>query len=182
MEVNIGESINQFFASIDWSQPSWDLFIVLFFLVAALIYGISLGRDRIIVIMVSIYMAVAVINFAPYVQEVNTTINVNDNFALQVTTFLGIFVALFFFLSQSALLRTLGSRAAQGAWWQIMIFSILQAGLMISVVLSFLPAESIDTFNPLTKQLFVDDVARGAWITAPIIAMAFMPGLKYEDD
>ncbi len=174
--------IGDFMNSINWAQPSWDLFIVLIFVIAALIYGVSLGRDRIIVILVSIYMALAVISFAPVINEFTTTININDSFAIQITAFLGIFIALFFFLSQSALMRTIGSNAAQGPWWQIMIFSILQAGLLVSVTLSFLPEESINTFNPMTVQVFASDTARSAWIIVPILAMAFLPGLRYEDE
>ncbi len=157
------------------------MFIVLFFVAAALIYGMSLGRDRIIVILVSIYMALAVLSFAPFITGFTATINVNESFALQITTFLAVFIVLFFFLSQSALLRTLGHNATQGAWWQVIVFSILQAGLLISVTLSFLPQESIDSFTEFTRQFFVSDAARSVWIIAPVLAMAFMPGMRYDD-
>ena len=45
-----------FVTNINWAAPSWDLFIILFFIVAAFLYGLSLGRNRVIVILVSIYM------------------------------------------------------------------------------------------------------------------------------
>ncbi len=181
MEEFFGQIFNQLAQIINWENPSWDLFIILFFVAAALIYGVSLGRDRIIVILVSIYMALAVINFAPFVTGFTATINIDESFAFKITTFLGVFIVLFFFLSQSALLRTLGHNAAQGAWWQVIIFSILQAGLLICVTLSFLPQESINSFADLTRNLFVNDLAKSVWIIAPVLAMAFMPGLRYDD-
>lgn len=182
MGENFNEAMNQLGQTINWANPSWDLFIILFFILAALIYGISLGRDRIIIIMVSIYMALAVVSFAPFITEFTATINIDENFAFRITTFFGVFIVLFFFLSQNALLRTLGQNAAQGAWYQVIIFSILQAGLLISVTLSFLPEESIGTFADITKDLFVNDTAKSIWIVAPILAMAFMPGLRWNDD
>ncbi len=64
-EVVVQQEQAQPLAQLDWNNPSWDLFLVLFFLVGALLYGLSLGKDRIIAIMVSIYMAVAIIQVLP---------------------------------------------------------------------------------------------------------------------
>ena len=180
MEVNFAEMWNNLVQSFNWAQPSWDMFIILFFVIAALIYGVSLGRDRIIIIILSIYVSLAIVHYAPFLTEFTAVINVNESFAFQITTFLGVFILLFFLLSQSALLRTLGENAAQGAWWQVIIFSILQAGLLASVTLSFLPEESINTFSEFTKQFFISETARSVWVVVPIIAMAFLPGLRHD--
>jgi len=171
---------NNLTQSFNWAQPSWDMFIILFFIIAALVYGVSLGRDRIIIIILSIYVSLAIVHYAPFLTEFTAVVNVNESFAFQITTFLGIFILLFFLLSQSALLRTLGENAAQGAWWQVIIFSVLQAGLLASVTLSFLPEESINTFSEFTKQFFISETARSIWVVLPILAMAFMPGLRHD--
>ena len=39
---------------VNWSAPSQDLFVVLLFIVTVFLYGISLGRGRIVVVLVSI--------------------------------------------------------------------------------------------------------------------------------
>lgn len=168
------------FQQINWLQPSWDLFIVLFFVIASLLYGISLGRDRIIVILVSIYMSLAIVNYIPFISAFTANISVNDAFALRVSVFLGIFILLFFFLSHSALLRTLGHAAAQGPLWQVMIFSFLHVGLLISVTLSFFPANLSGVLSPLTQSFFTSDLARAAWVSMPVIAMVLM-GRNYDD-
>jgi hypothetical protein len=161
--------------NFDWSKPSWDMFIVLFFVIAALLYGLSLGRDRIIVILVSIYMALAIVNTAPFLPNIETKIVVNDVVVLKISTFLGVFIALFFLLSRSGLLKTIASGDEKGKWWQVIIFSILHVGLLISVTLTFLPQNVIDEkFSPLTKTLFIGDWARFIWIVVPVIAMAFL--------
>ncbi|MBI5370362.1 hypothetical protein HZA85_04215 [Candidatus Uhrbacteria bacterium] len=168
------------FAQINWLQPSWDLFIVLFFIIASLLYGISLGRDRIIVILVSIYMALAIVNYIPFISAFTADISVNDAFALRISVFLGIFILLFFFLSHSALLRTLGHAAAQGPLWQVMIFSFLHVGLLISVTLSFFPASLSSVLSPLTQAFFTSDIARAAWVSLPVLAMVVI-GRGYDD-
>ena len=155
--------------NIDWQNPSWDLFLAAFFVVGALLYGISLGKDRIIAILVSIYMALAVVNALP---DFVLNVKINDNFTLQVTAFVSVFVILFFLLSRSAILNSLDT-SSQGKWWQVLIFSFLHVGLLISVTLSFMPEAFIGKFSELTRFLFTNEWTKFGWIITPIVAMIF---------
>lgn len=171
----------QFLQSINWATPTWDLFIVIFLFVAAFLYGLSLGRDRIIVIMVAIYMALAVINTAPFINNLygkELSINIGQNFAFKVTLFLGVFILLFFLLSRSALTRTFGETTSTGSWWQVILFSFLHVGLLISVVLSFLPPETAEHLLPLTRQVFSSELGKFIWIVSPIVAMILFKNRK----
>ena len=38
--------VGTYLSNVNWLEPSWDLFIILFFVIASLMYGLSLGRDR----------------------------------------------------------------------------------------------------------------------------------------
>ena len=89
---------------------------------------------------------------------------------------LGIFILLFFFLSHSALMRTLGHGATQGRLWQVMIFSFLHVGLLISVTLSFFPSDLAGVLSPFTRALFLSDIARAVWVLLPVLAMALLGG------
>jgi hypothetical protein len=172
----------QYFQTLSWSAPTWDLFILLFFLIGALLYGLSLGRDRVIIILVSVYMALAVVSNTPVLSKINLlTLNLNDNSVLKITVFLGLFVALFFLLSRSALLRTIGSSTAPGSWWQTILFSILQVGLLISITLSFLPKDITQGLSDGTKQVFMSDYGRSAWMTMPIFLMVIAPKPKKSE-
>ncbi len=168
-------------ATLDWSKPTWDLFIVLFFIVAAFLYGISLGRDRIIVILVSIYMALAVVNSVPYLSDTTTEVGIERLFVLRISIFVGVFIALFVLLSQSALRKTIASSDKSGRWWQIFVFSILHVGLLITLILSFLPPDFPDQLAPLTRTIFATDLARFIWIVLPIITMILLRGGASDD-
>lgn len=174
-----------FIANINWSSPSWDLFIILFFVIAALVYGLSLGRDRIIVIMVGTYMALAVVNNAPFIntasQLLPREIGIQDLFVFKISSFLGAFVLLFFLLSRSALLKTLAGTESVGSWWQVFLFSILHVGLFISIALSFLPSQSLSVFSAPIRDVFVSDPARFFWIVAPIVLMALIKPTPRQD-
>jgi len=173
-------AMTNYIGSINWANPTWDLFIVLFFVVGALLYGLSLGRDRVVIILVSIYMALAVVSNAPYLRDFNAELTINQGFVLRIGFFLGIFLVLFFLLSRSALLKILGGEGG-GSWWQVIILSFLQCGLIISVILSFLPEETLNNLTPFIKQSFVSDAAKFSWLVLPIIMMAIIRGKKKEE-
>ncbi|MFH0818940.1 MAG: hypothetical protein V1898_03025 [Patescibacteria group bacterium] len=163
--LNLSQQIKQL--NIDWEHPSWDLFLVGFFIIGALLYGISLGKDRIIAILVSIYMALAVVHALP---DFILNVKLNDNYTLQITAFISIFVILFFLLSRSAVLNSIDT-SQQGKWYQVIIFSVLHIGLLISVSLSFMPEAFINQFSTTTRYVFTDQWTAFAWIIAPIVAM-----------
>lgn len=169
----VGSDIVNWVTAINWSAPTWDLFIVLFFIATVFLYGMTMGRDRIIVILVSIYMALAVVSNAPLLAKLHADVNLNEYFAFRVTTFLGVFVLLFFLLSRSALLKTFGSLAA-GRWWQVFVFSIMHVGLLVSITLSFLPADAVAHLAPLTQRVFASDTGRFLWVVMPIFAMVLL--------
>lgn len=171
-------SFVSFITSLNWANPTWDVFILLFFVVGALLYGLSLGRDRVIVILVGIYMALAVVTNAPILTTLNVAFNLNDNYVLKISFFLGIFVVVFFLLSRSALLKTIGGSGRPGSWWQTIIFSILQVGLLISVTLNFLPREMTQGLTEVTRNIFMSDQGRSAWMILPIVFMIVAPVQK----
>ncbi|MFH1078442.1 MAG: hypothetical protein V1745_04170 [Patescibacteria group bacterium] len=164
-----------YLTSLNWMNPSWDVFILLFFVVGAFLYGLSLGRDRVIVIMVGIYMALAVVTNAPTLANLQFDVSISENSIVRISVFLGVFVVLFFLLSRSGLLRTLGRSGAPGSWWQTIVFSILQVGLLISVTLTLLPPEMTQGLTDVTKLVFMSDKGRTAWLILPIIIMAIVP-------
>ena len=110
---------------------------------------------------------------APILSKLDATVNLGQFFAFRVTTFLGIFVLLFFLLSRSALLKTFGSLAA-GSWWQVLVFSIFHVGLLVSITLSFLPPDAVAHLAPVTRQIFASDSGRFFWIVAPIFGMTLL--------
>jgi hypothetical protein len=166
--------------NINWAAPSWDLFIILFFVVAAFIYGLSLGRDRIIIILVSIYMALAIVNTAPYLKSFSAEISYNNASVLKATVFVGIFVILFFLWSRNALLKTIGISGGQGTWLQSILFSFFHVGLMLSILLSYLPQSTLGNISPGMRNLLISDPARFFWLVAPLLVMVLVKKKKEE--
>lgn len=162
-----------FINQIDWSKPNWDLFIILFFVAAVFVYGLSLGRDRVLIMTLAIYISLAIIDHLPFLSKIMEA-SFWPNFVLfKALTFSGTFVLLFFLLARSALLRSLGARDVYSSWWQVLLFSFLQVGLLVSTVLSFLPAETLAHLSPTTLKIFATETASFVWVVAPVIGMMF---------
>lgn len=161
-------SLNTVGQQVNISSPTWDVFLIGFFLVGALLYGLTLGKDRIIAIIVSIYIALAVVHALP---DFVFNVVLNQNYTLQITAFIGVFIVLFFMLSRQAMLNAVSDN--NGKWWQVILFSFLHVGLLISVTMSFLPPIMLAKFSGFTLWLFTDQWSQFGWIITPVIAMIF---------
>lgn len=179
MFEQLGPQFSEFVSRVSWSNPTWDLFIVVFLLVGALIYGFSMGRDRIIMIMVAVYMALVAVTNLPYVPQFGAALSLSNGFIMKISTFLGLFAILFFMLTRSALNHAIGGSGAIGRWWHVLILSFLQVGMLISVVMSFLPSEWLTGLAQLTRTVFVGPWGKFAWSLAPILGLLII-GLSIE--
>lgn len=159
-------SLNNF--QVDLEHPSWDMILAGFFVVSVVLYGFALGRDRIVMIMLSVYMALAVVQALP---DFVLNITIGNRLSFEITAFISICLVLFFLVSRSALLRTFGSNLSDGSWYQTIIFGILHVGLLVSVTMSFLPPQVLAHFSDLTLQIFTQEWTHFAWIAGPIVGM-----------
>lgn len=175
------DKILKFIPGINWSNPSWDVFIFLLFFVIAFLYGFSLGRDRILVILVSIYIALALVPSFPYYDKLYLGLSA-QSFAFKVISFYVVFIVLFVLLSRSALLNLLGAQSTGigDNIFEVVVFSILHVGLLVSITLSFLPAASLTHFAPSTREIFTSELGKFLWLIAPIAGMIIFSKHKWS--
>lgn len=160
--------------NINWSTPSWDIVILLFFVVASVIFGLSLGRQRTVVTIVSVYMALAVEKYAPVAQKWLGDGFVN-NALIQTVGFIAIFVLIFFLFSHSGLMRNLvGNRGDDGPWYHSILLAFALVGLLITAVLSYLPPDALGQLSENTRKAFATPDAQFIWHIIPLAAMALV--------
>jgi hypothetical protein len=178
--VQVGDVItelNSYASTVDLSSASWDLLLILFFLVASFVYGLTLGRDRVILVLLSMYLSMAVINAAPFIDNLTPLgADTATIFYYRIGIFLALFVALFFLLARSAVLQSLARSDAPRSLWQVLLFSMLHVGLLISITISFIPEELHTELSTVTREWFVGQESEFFWVVAPIIAMALIRG------
>lgn len=160
----------EFLAKIYWFTPTWDLFVILFLIVAAFLLGLTMGRNKIIVLLISIYVAIVVINFFPFgdIFEIPKT---SDNFVYPIAIFIVTVFIFYILLSNSALKKAL-RRTGDKSVFLICLFSLFCIGLVLSVVLSFFPKDLVETLNPVTQKLFMSELSQFLWALVPVLGMA----------
>lgn len=168
----INVSFDQAFSHI--GTANWDTFIFLFFGIAVVIYAFFVNRERLAVVLLSVYTALALMLGTPFFLNILKVAPQGDIIKIQLATFIGLFLLLYVLFSMNMSLRS----EIGHAWWQAVLLSILQVGLLLSSILTFIPKEMFS--SDLTAYFFTNDIARSAWMIAPIGAMFFMRKKKND--
>ncbi|MBI3442924.1 MAG: hypothetical protein HY007_04095 [Candidatus Sungbacteria bacterium] len=152
-----------------WSHPSWDVVLVFALLAIGFFYGISTGKKKAATAIIYTYVTFAIFSAIP-VDRLGALIQLRDILFLQIGLFAILFILLIFMFGRT---RTRGF-ARPSAWWQIFLLSFTQIGLMIHILLGFLPKEKIATLAPLTKNVFANSDFHVWWFVGPIALLIFL--------
>jgi hypothetical protein len=154
--------------TFNWHSASWDLFIILFWLVASTMYAFAAGRGRILSVLVSIYMAKLLVLEAPFLgTEVSKHLNITVLSLQQLAAFAVIFLVLFIFMARYAFKTSVDGRALTSIPFSL-IFAFLQIGLLINIVLTMLPQNVQDGFSELIHFVFIANPASFVWLVLPV--------------
>lgn len=158
---------------------SWEMVFLGGFLLSGLIYGFTVGRDRAITVLLSTYVALAIVTNAPMLTQLSVALGLQQSPWLMLFWFFGCFAVIFVVLWRSALLRSLGS--SRGQWWETLLFSMLQIGLVVSIVLYLVPKDIQKGLSFVTLELFAQDSGRVFWLIAPLVFLGIL-GRSSEGD
>ncbi len=168
------------------AASGWDIFIIFIFLAAVLTYGFFLGRNRMIILLLSSYFSLSIIKAIPW-NSLNSFswlgVNQEPSSSAKTFIFLALIVLFYLLIPRSVLSSTLRIRKrGEAAWWQLFVLSIAQVGLLAMVIFSFLPSEIIGKFNFIVEKTFIGPEAQFVWVLLPILAMVLMRRKKKTDD
>lgn len=159
------------------SHPTWDVILIFSLLAAGFFYGISAGKRRIAATILYSYVALAISSALPLTTWMSSSSAI-EKFYIRGGVFLGLFLLL---------ALTLGSKKSRGfapasAWWQIFLLSFLQAGLLIHLVLGFLPPDTIKMLAPFTKNVFANPSLRMWWLILPIAVVIILRKIESREE
>lgn len=167
--MNLIEQFRFLIGTFNWHTPSWDLFIFLFWVVASVIYGFAAGRGRILSILISVYMSKLLVIEAPFLsQEIAKKLPSTATSLQQLITFGLLFLILFVFLSRFAFKTSVDGRHLKAIPFSL-VFAFLQIGLLINIVLNFLPIITRNHLSPLVQFVFLQPWAGFVWLVLPVI-------------
>lgn len=158
-------------ASFGFSQNNWDILVLLLIVIGVFLYGVNLGRNKILVIIICVYLASAVYNLFPYGRFLG---ELRNNYVTDAIGFLALIFIFYFFLSRSALRAAMHYSSGQGSWFQIFIFSILGLGLVLSNIARIVPNDFLARLSPFLVRLFNAPSSQFWWALLPIIFLSMV--------
>ena len=163
------ENIQLMIRTFNWHSPSWDLFILLFWIVASVLFAFAAGRGRMLTILVSTYMAQLLVIEAPFFSEaVSGKFNIGTATLAQLVAFAVLFLIFFVFLSRYAFRSSVDGRQIVALPF-VLIFTVLQVGLLINIVISYLPDHVQGSLSPLIQFAFLHPNSGFIWLLLPVI-------------
>ncbi|HBB36465.1 MAG: hypothetical protein UX02_C0002G0129 [Candidatus Moranbacteria bacterium GW2011_GWC1_45_18] len=142
------------------SNLAGDVSFLIIFLLVSFVASFALGKHRVLVSLLGVYVAYVVVNFADF--------DFLKEPSAKVLIFLAILAGFVLFFSK--IIR--GSVSGHGPMLMVKLVlgTAIVIGLSLSVILNwYTPKELADIITPATRKFFTDDIWRFAWAVAPLI-------------
>lgn len=173
-KVEYFSQIQMLLRTFNWHSPSWDLFILLFWIVVSVIYAFSSGRSRILTILISVYMAQLLVLQMPFLgTTVSDKLHVATGSLQQLAAFIILFILLFIFLGRYAFKSSADGRQFSAIGFGL-IFAFTQVGLLINIIVNYLPEHVKNTFSPLITFIFLHPNSNFVWLALPVVCLVLI--------
>ena len=138
-----------------------------------LLYGLSLGRTRALVSLLGIYIAYVLQAIFPYFSELHDALRFSPEMYLtRVALFFVFYLTVFAILNRSLVKHRLTMKEFSIIW--VSLISLLQLGILLSIVLNFIPIDKLTMFPENLSGYFAEQRALFFWLTAPVVLLISM--------
>ncbi len=160
-----------FLASIGVTVPQ-DVVILVGLALVAVLYGLTVGRDRSIVPLLSLYVAYVLTLHLPLVGRVNHWLTLPPSPTLPALWFLLFFFGGLFLFKRTPHISALGRES--GTWFEAILLAVLQIGLAVCFIAHLLPVTMVATWSSRLQAIFVGEWGKAFWMTAPLLFLVFV--------
>lgn len=146
-------------------KVSQDIMLILFIALASFVYGMLIGRHRLMTVLINIYVAFALIAVVPK--------SLLADYDTKIIAFLAVLVGLTILSKRFFDISFSGSGSA--FLFRIFSMSFLQMALVLSIILAYLPAKvALEYVSKTAYGYLVLDWAMLFWMAAPLAYMFFV--------
>ena len=138
------EALPNLSAQLSLSGLTWDIAAVFFVAAIIFIFGVTSGRDKMLALLLALYAGAVIARTVPSALSSLALSGLRVSPYTQLTAFL-IFFGILTFLLGGKIFYNLFKFSVQGlsSLWQVLILTLLNSGLFVSLVLQFLPYGAI---------------------------------------
>ena len=158
-------------ALTDAARDPKGLFVLLV-VVTLVLYGLSVGRTRALVSLLSIYVAYMLAVLFPFLPWVIEKLPESSRSSGAVGLFIVLYALTFSILSRSMLKGRL--TLGEISLWQVLVISLIQIGLLARICISLIPLERGQELLGPMYRWFGGQYPLWAWAVTSLLIMPFM--------
>ncbi len=146
----------------------------LLIVVIILLFALSLGRTRVLISLLSIYVAFTLQAIFPFFGQLQKSVSFTHDLAtLRVIVFLALYVVILGLLNRSVLLAHFN--LSEAAFFSVIFMGLIELGFLISIVLNLAPSFYWISGNVPASVLpyFATQRALFYWALAPLVMVVF---------
>jgi hypothetical protein len=144
------------------AKTSQDVMLFLVIALVSFVFGMSIGRFKMITVLINIYVSVALMSVFPE--------SFFSDYTYRLILFLGL-IALFTVLGKKMFEIQL-SGSGKGFLWRVFVMSFLEVMLMLSVALSLMPKKvALEYISSTSYSYLVSENFALLWMILPLIFM-----------
>ncbi len=155
------------------SNPTWDILTILFFFAAVFLYGLMVGRNKIIMLLLASYPAALISEYVSlYSERFLTRFNIAQIIFFRSFIFFILLLFIFWILNKSGFSR----KSIHKKTGQVLFLSFLNVGFWANIVFGYALSlhAGIITITPISKLLFSSDSAHLIWLILPILTLYWL--------
>jgi hypothetical protein len=142
-----------------------DMSLLLIVAVFSIVFGMFIGRYKLITILINIYVAFAITQAVPD--------KYFSDYLYELIFFLAGIIILTLISRQLFEVHISGS--GSGFLWRVFVMSFLEVIFLLSIVLSIVPKKvALEFVSPMALEYMTGDVARLIWMVVPLVFMVFI--------
>lgn len=149
----------------------FDILVVVLIVALLVAYNYTIGKNRSATLLVALYVSGALYMLLPLTDFAHEVFPV-DNRLLPLIMFGVLLVVVHVILSRNAFFEPY----LVPSGWELGVFSVLHAVLLIAIVVSIESSATTAEFSPNFSRIFLDPLARSAIIMGPLVFLAFFRG------
>lgn len=155
-------------------NPAWDAVLLFMLVVAGFFWGVSGGKKKMALGILALYALSAVFPYLP-VDSLSAGRSPSEIFMFRSGIFLALLILLTLFLA-----RSFKGAAGyyNGLWWEILVLSVLAAGLLAAAIIKLAPDDVIKNnllnLSPWALKLFAGAPYANWWFILPIFGVIFL--------
>ncbi len=168
-------SRGDFLANVGSDFSSWEAVVAGFFIFAVFFYGLSIGRGRLLLFLISIYIAKLLVDSFVYVDYLADIFD-GRVFSIYLGLFIVAYILTFIILDKSVLKIRLSTR--EYPIGKLLVLSTMIVILLANIVFTYLPPSVALSVKSGAAKFFVGDTAFFWWFLVSLFSILLLKRKK----